>query len=127
MIRGRVDALRQAWVPLEMELSDGGFESIETIVDTGFNGYLALPPEVIGRMNVKSDEPTNVDLATGLQDTVNTWLGNVLWHDQIRSIRLLEASGPPLLGMEMMEDSQLTLQPRINGHVLIERLDETFP
>lgn len=124
MIRGRVDALRQAWVQLEIERSDGYFESIGTVVDTGFDGCLALPPEVIGRMRVKSDEPLDVYLATGAWEKVNTWLGNVLWHDLLRSVLILEASGPPLLGMELMEDSQLIMQPRINGHVLIEQLDE---
>ena len=127
MIRGRVDAQRQAWVRLEIELSDGHFEPIETVVDTGFDGHLALPPEVIGRMRVRLDEPVDVYLATGSREIVNTWLGNVLWHDQTRSILILEASGHPLLGMELMEDSQLTMQPRINGHVWIERLDETVP
>ena len=127
MIRGRVDAQRQAWVQLEVERSDGRFETIETVVDTGFNGHLSLPPEVIGRLNVKQDGPADVDLATGVQATLNAWLGNVLWHDTIRSVLIFESNGTPLLGMELMEDSQLTMQARINGHVLIERLDETNP
>ena len=124
MIRGRVDAQRQAWVQLEIERRDGGFEPIETVVDTGFDGHLALPPEIVGRMRVELDEPIDVYLATGSREEVNTWLGNVLWHGQTRAILILEASGPPLLGMQLMEDSQLTMQPRINGHVLIERLDQ---
>ena len=123
MIRGRVDAQRQAWVQLEIEQGDGHFEPIETVVDTGFDGHLALPREVIGRMRVKLDEPVDVYLATGSREKVNTWLGNVLWHNRLLSVLILEASGPPLLGMELMEDSQLTMQPRINGHVLIVRLD----
>ncbi len=68
---------------------------------------------------------TDVVLATGVTDKVNTWNGEVLWHDQTRSILILEASGVPLLGMELMDDSLLTIQARINGDVLIERLDET--
>ena len=124
MIRGRVDAQRQAWVQLEIELSDGNFEPIETVVDTGFDGHLSLPPDLIGRMRVKSDEPIDVYLATGVREKVDTWLGNVLWHDRLRSVLILESNGVPLLGMELLEDSQLTMQPRINGPVLIERLDE---
>ena len=127
MIRGRVDALRQARVQVEVERIDGQFEPIEAIVDTGFNGHLSLPPEVIGRMNVDPDKPTDVDLAAGEQATLNVWLGNILWHDSIRPVLIFESSGPPLLGMELMEDSQLTVQPRINGPVLIERLDEISP
>ena len=127
MIRGRVDALRQARLQVEVERTDGSFEPIEAIVDTGFDGHLTLPPEVIAGLNMEPDRPTDVDLAAGLRERVNTWRGYVLWHDRLRSIRVLEASGTPLLGMELMEDSQLTMQARINGHVLIERLDETNP
>lgn len=125
MIRGRVDSLRQARVQVEVARIDGTFEPIGAIVDTGFDGHLALPPEFIGRLNMEPDWPTYVDLETGLRERMNTWRGYVLWHDGIRSIRVLEAGGPPLLGMELMEDSQLTMQPRINGPVLIERLNET--
>ena len=45
----------------------------------------------------------------------------------VRSLLILESGGTPLLGMELLEDSQLTMQARINGDVLIERLDEINP
>ena len=124
MIRGRVDAQRQARVQLEIESSDGRLEAIDTVVDTGFNGHLTLPPQVIAELALEPDEPSDVTLATGSRETVNVWRGNVLWHDQLRRIFVFEANGVPLLGMELMEDSQLTIQPRINGSVLIERLDQ---
>ena len=124
MIRGRVDAQRQARVQLEVQRGDKRYETIETVVDTGFDGHLTLPSDVIGRLNLEPDLPADVELATGSQEKVNAWFGNVLWHDRIRAVRVLEANGVPLLGMELLEDSQLTLQARINGPVLIERLDE---
>lgn len=124
MIRGKVDALRQARVQLEIERGDGRFEPIETVVDTGFDGHLTLPPEVIDGLSLEPDMPADVDLATGLRERVNTWRGHVLWHDLLRSILILESSGIPLLGMELLEDSQLTIQARINGDVFIDRLDE---
>ena len=124
MIRGRVDTHRQAWVQLEVESSDGRLESIDTVVDTGFDGHLTLPLQMITEVGLEPDEPSDVILATGSKERVNIWRGNVLWHDQLRRVFVLEANGVPLLGMELMEDSQLTIQPRINGSVLIERLDQ---
>ena len=124
MIRGWVDTLRQARVQLEIESGDGRFESIDTVVDTGFNGHLTLPSQVIAGLRLVPDVAADVELATGTQEIVNVWRGRVLWHDQIRTVWILEANGVPLLGMELIEDSQLTIQPRINGHVIIERLDE---
>lgn len=124
MIRGRVDALRQARVQLEIERGDGSYVNIEAVVDTGFDGHLTLPPEAIAELNMEPDRPTNVDFAAGFRERLNTWLGYVLWHDRRRAVRVLEADGVPLLGMELLEDSQLTMQARINGDVTIERLDE---
>ena len=124
MISGRVDALRQARVQLEVQRSDERFETIDTVIDTGFDGHLTLPPQMIAELGLEPDEPSDVVLATGSKERVNIWRGNVLWHDRPRPVLALEASGAPLLGMELLEDSQLTLQARINGDVLIERLDE---
>ena len=124
MIRGRVDAHRQAWAQLEIESSDGRLEPIDTVVDTGFDGHLTLPPQVIAELGLEPDEPSDVVLATGSKERVDVWRGNVLWHDRRRDVLVLEASEVPLLGMELMEDSQLTMQARINGDVIIERLDE---
>ena len=124
MIRGRVDAHRQARVQVVIERDDGHYETIEAVVDTGFDGHLTLPAQVIAELGLEPDQEANVILATGSEEKLNAWNGSILWHDRPRAVRILEANGVPLLGMELMEDSQLTMQPRINGDVFIERLDE---
>lgn len=127
MIRGRVDSRRQARVQLSLKSRTGSLREVEVVVDTGFDGNLTLPPDIIRELDCEPDFDVNVILATGAEDRVNAWNGDVIWHDQDHSILILGADGPPLLGMELMEDSQLTMQPRINGNVLIERLDEISP
>ena len=125
MIKGKVDARRQAWVQVEIRDEDGRVQSVDAVVDTGFTGYLILPSEIIGGMALRQGPQTHVTLAVGVRGRLNTWRGYALWHDQPRLIQILEARGTPLLGMRMLEDSQLTIQARANGDVLIERLDTT--
>ena len=127
MIRGRVDSYRQAWVQLDLKSRTGRLQRIEAVVDTGFDGNLTLPPNIIRELDFEPELEVNVVLATGAADRVKTWNGDVIWHEQVRSLLILESSGTPLLGMELLEDSQLTMQARINGDVLIERLDEINP
>ena len=127
MIRGRVDSHRQAWVQLDLKSRTGRLQRIEAVVDTGFDRNLALPPNIIRELDFEPELEVNVVLATGAADRVKTWNGDVIWHEQVRSLLILESSGTPLLGMELLEDSQLTMQARINGDVLIERLDEINP
>ena len=125
LIQGKVDSRWQAWVPLEMLDGSGHIHSVDVVVDTGFSGYLTLPAEIIRRLDLEPDVQTNITLATGVRDRVNTWNGFVLWDDQPLIIQILESAGTPLLGMRLMQDSQLTIQARINGDVIIERLDES--
>lgn len=114
-------------IQLEMIDDRGHLHPVDVVVDTGFNGNLTLPLEIIGELDLESDLQTSITLATGVQEEVNTWNGFVLWHNQPRLIQILETGGTPLLGMRLLENSQLTIQVRINGDVLIERLDETNP
>lgn len=127
MIRGRVDAQGEARVSLELRDADGQIYPVAAVIDTGFNGQLTLPPETIQRLNLAAAAPIVVTLATGTREMLNTWRGQIHWHDRLRPIRVLESRGNPLLGMGLLEGSQLTIQARINGDVLIEELDETPP
>ncbi len=66
---------------------------------------------------------TNVVLAHDVRVRLNTWNGQVLWHGRRLNIPVLEADGPPLLGMRLLRDCQLTIQVQVGGDVLIEELD----
>lgn len=123
-IRGKVDSRRQAWIEVEVRGSDGNFQTIETIVDTGFTGHLTLPTETIGRLGLRRGLRTTVTLGTGVRERVNTCRGYILWYGQTYPILILESNGTPLLGIGLLEGSQLTIHAKANGEVLIEALDD---
>jgi predicted aspartyl protease len=52
MISGEVNAYREAVVRLPVRSPRGREQAIEAIVDTGFNGYLTLPPDVIAELGL---------------------------------------------------------------------------
>ena len=127
MIRGNVDDLGAARIPLEIRGSDGQYHPIGPAIDTGFNGYLTLPPALIRRLGLAPRESTEVTLATGTREKLNTWQGQILWHNRPRAIQVLESRGAPLLGRGLLAGSQLTIQVWVNGEVLIEELAEIPP
>ena len=92
------------------------------VVDTGFSGHLTLNTVLIELLGLRPMQTVGVTLAGNLRRTLNTFRGLVLWHDQLRTVRVLEASGTPLLGMRLLTGSQLTVQVRDGGNVLIEEL-----
>ena len=122
MIRGMVDGRRQAWVPVEPIKSDGGVQSVNAVIDTGFNGYLTLPLEVIESLGFLRDDLISVRLAGGVTARRRTWNGQVLWHGRIRSIQVIESPGVPLLGMFLLADSEITIRVRVGGAVVIEEI-----
>ena len=122
MIRGNVNAGRQATIPIEIRGRGGLFHSLEAVIDTGFSGHLTLDPETIKLLDLRPMRSVDVILAGNLGRTLNAFRGAVLWHDQMRTVRILEASGMPLLGMRLLAGSQLTLQVRIGGEALIEQM-----
>ena len=126
-IRGRVDAQRTAKVSLPVQDANGQFHSIETVIDTGYDGHLTLPPDTIQFLQLTPSIPITVTLATGTRERLNTWRGQVLWHNRRRAIRVVESPGDCLLGMELLADSQLTIQVRGNGAALIEEMEEARP
>ena len=122
MIRGRLDALWRAWVPVEIRDNNGQFQTIEVVVDTGFNGYLALPTAMISRLGLEPGIPINVTLGTGTREQVNTRIGQVLLHENLYPVSVLESEGNPLLGMQLLVGSQLNIQVRPGGEVVIEEM-----
>lgn len=125
MIKGRVDARQRAWIPLETGNGAGNFRPMVFVVDTGFDGDLTLSRESINQLGLAEVAPTMVTLATGVREQVNTWGGYILWHGRHRYVEVLETRGNPLLGTRLLEGSQLTVQMRVNGEVVIEELSET--
>ena len=63
MIRGNVNAGRQATIPIEIRVRDGLFHSLEAVIDTGFSGHLTLDPETIKLLDLRPMRSVDVMLA----------------------------------------------------------------
>ena len=122
MISGSVDGAGKVWVTLAVEGPTRSSTSVEAAVDTGFNGFLTLPPEVIGLLELAPRAPIMVTLGTGIRRRLNTSDGQVQWHEGRKRVQILQAQGIPLIGMSLLEGSRLTVDVKIGGLVSIEEL-----
>ena len=81
MIRGRVN---QRLEPLaSVSILDGRdiAHSFEFIVDTGFNGHLTLPADVINRLGLNYSGQRAVATADGFTHNVDVFTARVLLHE----------------------------------------------
>ena len=122
MITGLVTSAREAVVGLAVRGSEEREEEVEAIIDTGFNGFLTLPPTLIVNLALPFAGTTRATLGNGSEAQMDIYEAQVLWEGQERSILVLEAEGNALLGMSMLADCQVTIEVRDGGAVVIETL-----
>lgn len=119
MIAGSVNTRGDLLVPIRVLDANGHVHRVEAVVDTGFNGYLALPSGLMEQLGVTATELVDMGLATDLVVTVESFEGIVLWRGERRSVEILEAEGTPLIGTALLWDSMLTAEMTDHGAVTI--------
>ena len=117
-----MDFTLEAVVPVPVMGRNGQFQTFEFVLDTGFDGFLALPAELIQRLGLEPAGDFEITFANGQREVWNAWHCRILWHDQPRYIVAFESRGESLLGMALLEGSQVNIQVRIDGAVVIEEL-----
>lgn len=99
--------------------------AIETVLDTGFNGYLTLPKEIITKLNLPLVGNRRAMLGDGQVVVLDVYMGAVLWHDHEQEVMVLQANGGPLIGMSLLYGSRVTLNIQEEGVVTIQDLPVT--
>jgi clan AA aspartic protease len=110
MIIGIVNADFEPIIPLSICGSDGKVYTQEAIVDTGFNGWLSLPPDLIAELNLKWKRRGRAILGDGTECVFDVYEAILVWDENMLTIPIDEADSEPLVGMSLMEGYQLTVQ-----------------
>jgi len=103
----------------------GRRQEIEAVIDTGYTGWLTLPPTLIHALNLHWRSSGRGTLADGSVSLFDVYQGRVLWDGRIRSVFADEFDATPLVGMSMLKGFELNLQVRARGKVTINRLART--
>jgi clan AA aspartic protease len=110
MITGIVNADFEPIIPLSICGSDGKVYTQEAIIDTGFNGWLSLPPDLISELNLKWKRRGRAILGDGTECVFDVYEAVLLWDGNMLTIPIDEADSEPLVGMSIMEGYQLTVK-----------------
>ncbi|KKI99734.1 hypothetical protein [Prochlorothrix hollandica] len=122
MIAGIVNADFEAIITLSICNSDEKIYTQDAIVDTGFNGWLSLPPNLIKQLNLKWKRRGRAILGDGSECVFNVYEAVVVWDGDYLTIPIDEADSEPLVGMSLMEGYQLTVQVFEEGSVEIRKV-----
>ncbi len=123
MITGVVNAEFEPIIPLSIRRFDGKIFTQDAIVDTGFNGWLSLPPDLIAELNLRWKRRGRAILGDGSECVFNVYKAVVIWDGHLLTIPVDEADSEPLIGMSLMEGYQLKVQIFEGGHVELRKVN----
>lgn len=122
MMQGVVNLRREATFSLVVGNADGQKKLINTVIDTGFDGFLSLPAEMIIGLGLPWTISHTATLADGSETLFDFYTGTVIWDGQYRTIDIAESETEPLLGMAMLYGYRLQVDNVEGGIVKIESL-----
>jgi len=121
MITGRVNADFEPIIPLSIYDVNGKIYTQEAIIDTGFNGWLSLSPDLIDQLNLRWKRRGRALLGDGSECIFNVYEAVILWDGSPLRIPIDEADSEPLVGMSLMEGYQLIFHLIANSHIAREK------
>ncbi len=119
MINGTVVGL-QARMAIIFYPPDRAEIEIECVVDTGFEGFLTLPPTVVAKLKLPYIAPIDANLADNSRIVTNVHQGTIFWNGVERVIPILAMGRRPLIGTALLVDLHLGIDFCEGGTVLVD-------
>jgi clan AA aspartic protease len=122
MILGIVNAYREATIHLLVPDANGQEHGIEAVIDTGFTGFLMLPPALITALGLTWRGYASAVLGDGSLQQFDVYAATVIWDGQARMVEIDAADTDPLVGMGLLYGHEIRIQAIDGGVVTIEAL-----
>jgi clan AA aspartic protease len=122
MMTGTVNADLEPRLSLTVRDASGQPHDVETVLDSGFNGCLTLPPALIAALWLPWLCRQQGQLADGSTQALDVHVATVDWHGRPRTVEIEAVDAQPLLGMAMLQRSELRIQVVPGGSVIIVEL-----
>jgi clan AA aspartic protease len=121
MMHGIVNQSCEATLPIIVK---NGTETqlIDTVIDTGFSGFLTLPPNIISVLNLTWEGRDVATLGDGTSCIFEVYIAIVIWDGQYREVYINESETVPLIGMKLLRGYDLRIETIEGGNVEIKQL-----
>ena len=120
MIEGFVNANYEPVISLPVQGPAGQAREIDVVIDTGYNGYLTLPPVLVAELGLPVLGDGEATLADGSEAAFDVYGVTALWDGQPRYVETDAVGSTPLVGMSLLDEHDLSIQVRNGGRVVIQ-------
>jgi clan AA aspartic protease len=122
MMQGVVNLRREATLPLVVGNDSGQRQVIDTVIDTGFNGFLTLPSAIITALDLPWSASDTVTLGDGSETLFDIYTATVIWDGEYHQIDIAASETESLIGMALLYGYRLQVDTVEGGSVKIEAL-----
>ena len=122
MIRGAVTDRLEATIPIHMRAADNRLVEVQAVIDTGFNGHVALPASIIERLALEPLGQLPALLGDGRRVVLAVYDATVVWEGAEREVEALHSDAGALVGMALLHGSELRIGVRPGGPVSVALL-----
>ena len=120
MITGYVNEYHEAIIPVQMR---GNIPSLDAVIDTGFQGAdLLLPRSVINLLGLRPSGDMILLLADEREARFTYYIGEVMWHNGVKQVRVLESENSYLASADLLAGSHIEIDMIPGGVVRIDAL-----
>jgi clan AA aspartic protease len=116
MITGMVE-FPEALLRLQVRGGPRLKREIDAVIDTGYTGWLSLPPKLVTALGIRRKGIGRGILADGSECVFDVYIAKVIWDGRIRTVRVGELDTEPLVGMGLLKGHELKMQIRTRGRV----------
>jgi clan AA aspartic protease len=124
MMQGYVNRAYEAVLSVVIS-HNGKLKSVNTVIDTGFTGFLSLPSKIIPELELPWSYSDFATLGDGSETLLDVYQASIIWDGQIQAIEINVADTDPLLGMKMLRGYRLQVDTVQGGLVSILALSST--
>jgi clan AA aspartic protease len=121
VIHGTVVGL-QAQMSVLVRLQEKSDIEIEFVIDTGFEGFLTLPPDLVAKLSLPYIAKIQANLADNSKTVTNAHAIKIVWNGAEREVIVLAMGRRPLLGTALLADSHLSIDFYEGGTVLVDEI-----
>lgn len=122
MILGTVNDRNQIRIDLPVLDGAGYQQVVNAILDSGFEGWLALPHALITSLQMSWLTEGSVRFADGRVERIDYYEGTVVWDGVERTVEVHALDGDILIGMALLSGYDLRARIVIGGAVQIEAI-----
>jgi clan AA aspartic protease len=97
---------------------------VDAIIDTGYTGFLTLPPSTIAELSLPWRGSEEGVLGDGSTQRFDVYSAKVIWDGEFRTIKINESNTNSLMGVGLLYGYEVCIKTINGGMVTIKALSE---